>query len=270
MDGSPTALPATTSWGVPVVPSPEVRDELAGALHADETLLGEIYRRLEDGESPAEIQAARGADRPNFVWSYNRAIRAWRDGDLPTAPSVSQGVARSFRRLLRTAALSPEAESVARENLAILNLRAADQTARIVEDQEAREKTAEAEAQAVPGIYVYALPHYLNFPFDPDSGHTLFKVGRSDRSVIQRFRDQTRTTALPEDPVLLRVYEAAGEDALRMEREFHDFLEAADHTRSTARTGGTEWFLTSLRFLDKIAASLGLKANLVYDSEAVE
>lgn len=265
-----TDTTASPDWGVPVIPSPEVKEELVGILRDDDTLLGEIFRRLEAGESPAEIQAARGADRPNFVWSYNRAIRAWLEGDLPTAPSVSQSVARSFRRLLRTSNLSSEAERVARENLAILNLRAVDQVARVVEDQEARDKTVEAEAQAIPGIYVYALPHYLNFPYDPESGHTLLKVGRSDRSVIQRFRDQTRTTALPEDPVLLRVYEAAGDDALRMEREFHDFLEAADHTRSSARTGGTEWFLTSLRFLDKIAASLGLKTNLVYDPEAVE
>jgi hypothetical protein len=33
-------------------------------------------------------------------------------------------------------------------------------------------------------------------------------------------------------------------------------LEAADHGRSTARTGGTGWFLTSVRFLDEIAQTL--------------
>jgi hypothetical protein len=96
---------------------------------------------------------------------------------------------------------------------------------------------------------------------------TLLKVGRSDRSVIARFRDQVRTTALPEDPILLRVYVTTSEDAIHRERQFHQLLEAADHDRSTARTGGTEWFLTSLRFLDAVAATVGLDVHDVYDSE---
>ena len=64
--------------------------------------------------------------------------------------------------------------------------------------------------------------------------------------------------ALPEDPVLLRVYACAEDDSTRHEKRFHALLEAADHDRSKARTGGTEWFLTSLRFLDEIAATLDL------------
>jgi hypothetical protein len=135
----------------------------------------------------------------------------------------------------------------------VLEERAANLVARAEEDQEAKEATEVAEAEAVPGIYVYTLPHYWRYPYDEDSGRTLLKVGRSDRSVIQRFRDQTRTTALPEDPVLLRIYVTVGEEAVRWERQFHDLLTAADHDRSTARTGGTEWFLTSLKFLDALA-----------------
>ena len=86
--------------------------------------------------------------------------------------------------------------------------------------------------------------------------------------MIQRFRNQIRTTALPEDPVLLRIYESTGEDAMRQERQFHDLLEAADHSRSTARSGGTEWFLTNLRFLDAVAGAIGLKTHVVFDPEA--
>ena len=86
------------------------------------------------------------------------------EGDLPTAPTVSRGVARSFRPLLRSTTLSPKAERVGKENLPILELRAADQVARVVEDEEARHATAVAEAQAISGIYVYALPHYLRYP----------------------------------------------------------------------------------------------------------
>jgi hypothetical protein len=76
--------------------------------------------------------------------------------------------------------------------------------------------------------------------------------------VIRRFREQTRTTALPEDPVLLRIYVTEA-DTIEKERVFHRMLEAADHDRSQARTGGTEWFLTSVRFLDELAGILGME-----------
>ena len=97
------------------------------------------------------------------------------------------------------------------------------------------------------------------------------KVGRSDRDVIERFRSQTRTTALPEEPVLLRVYPVeSGEPSASIERRYHRLLEAADHDRSTARTGGTEWFLTSVRFLDEIADTLELPIREVIDAGLVE
>ncbi len=252
----------------PVVPSPQVRAELIEILKADGSLLGEVYRSVDEGKTAADIQEARGATYPNFVWHYERVIKTLLEGDVPTSPSVARSVSRRFRSMLRALVLSPETEQYLRTNLAVLESRATNEAARVVEDQEARQATDVAEAEAIPGIYIYALPHYLRYPYDEDSGRTLLKVGRSDRSVIQRFRDQTRTTALPEDPILLRIYVTTGEDAARHERQFHDLLEAADHDRSTARTGGTEWFLTSLRFLDRLAATFGLETRTVFDPEA--
>jgi hypothetical protein len=161
--------------------------------------------------------------------------------------------------------LSSNAEAVLRQNVAALEAGAESEAAREVEDKEARVVTSQAEAQAIPGVYVYALPHYLRYPYDPESGRTLLKIGRSDRSVIRRFRDQTRTTALPEDPVLLRIYPTLDADAMAREQQFHRLLEAADHDRSRARTGGTEWFLTSLRFLDTVAETVGLEIQHIYD-----
>ena len=94
----------------------------------------------------------------------------------------------------------------------------------------------------------------------------------SNRDVIRRFRDQIRTTALPEEPVLLRIYESSDpkNSLTEIEKIFHNLLEAADHDRSNARTGGTEWFLTSLKFLDKVAETLSLKitTNQDLDSES--
>ncbi|MEX0874587.1 MAG: hypothetical protein WD646_00270 [Actinomycetota bacterium] len=247
----------------PVLPSAEVRLELERVLEADTSLLGEVWRRLQAGETAEQIQAARGASMPNFVWTYRRMIDALLTGDLPSAPTVALGCARRFRSLLRSTAFSPQTEEMLRTNLAILEVSAANEVARSLEDKEAKEATQRAEAQAIPGIYVYSLPHYLRHPYDEQANRTLFKVGHSNRSAIQRFRQQTRTTALPEDPVLLRIYPTTDDDAVAKESLFHGLLEAADHDRSTARTGGTEWFLTSLRFLDQIAASVGLEARRV-------
>jgi hypothetical protein len=154
---------------------------------------------------------------------------------------------------------------VIRQNVAVVESRAESEAAREVEDKEALIVTSQAEAQAIPGVYVYALPHYLRYPYDAESGRTLLKVGRSDRSVIRRFHNQTRTTALPEDPVLLRIYPTLDADSLAREQQFHNLLEAADHDRSRARTGGTEWFLTSLRFLDTVAETVGLEKREIYD-----
>jgi hypothetical protein len=65
----------------------------------------------------------------------------------------------------------------------------------------------------------------------------------------------------------LRIYPTTGADAIARETQFHELLEAADHDRSRARTGGTEWFLTSLRFLDVVAKTIGLEIRRVYDPD---
>ena len=258
----PAAVPAAQTG-----PSPEVRTEIEQFLEADQSALGDIYRRLKAGETAEQIQEARGTQRRTFVWSYQRIIRALLEGSLPTAPTVAVQVARRFRSILSEGVLSERAQEYLRKSLVVLEQRAASEVAREVEDKVALEVTAEAEDEAMPGIYVYALPHYLRFPYDEESNRTLLKVGRSDRNVIRRFREQVRTTALPEDPILLRIYVTPTEDAGRREHQFHDLLEAADHARSRARTGGTEWFLTSLRFLDAVADTIGLEVRHVYDPE---
>ena len=116
---------------------------------------------------------------------------------------------------------------------------------------------------------MYALPHYLRYPFEPDSGRTLMKVGRSDSDVIQRFKNQTRTTALPEEPILVRIYrtDLSGGGNGQVESDFHRLLEAADHTRSVARTAGREWFVTSTRFLDEVARVMRLPVVVVNETE---
>jgi hypothetical protein len=43
------------------------------------------------------------------------------------------------------------------------------------------------------------------------------------------------------------------------ESRFHSLLSAADHRRNTAKIAGTEWFLTSLKFLDALAKDFQMK-----------
>jgi hypothetical protein len=250
--------------------SDPVRDEIVAALLSEETSLSDIWRRTQEGDTPEQLKEAYGTQRTTFVWNYMRTAKAIVDGDLPTAPTVALAASRTLRRFLKDHDLSPESTAVLRDRLEVLESRAVDPHARKVEDEQARTATAQAEERAEPGIYVYTLPHYIRHPYDEESGRTLLKVGRTDRDMIRRFREQIRTTALPEDPVLLRVYPCQQGESVVLEAKFHGLLEAASHDRSTARTGGTEWFLTSTRFLDKVAETLGLKVRDVSDlGEAV-
>lgn len=136
------------------------------------------------------------------------------------------------------------------------------------ETELAKDQTYQAESRDEPGIYVYALPHYLRYPFEPGTGRTLLKVGHSHSDVIRRFNSQTRTTALPEEPVLLRIYRISGTSTVTTESDFHRLLESADHSRNVARSAGREWFVTSTRFLDEIARVM--RPPVVVVNEAVD
>ena len=275
MDDEPMAVDTRASLGSegldvgPVRPTDDVRAELVALLEADESRLGQVYRGLQRGLDAAAIAEELGVGTSNFVWNNERFAKTLLDGNLPTAPTVALGAARKFRSILRSSHLSAAARSYLETNLQELERRANDETARVVEVQRAKEQTQVAEARNEIGIYVYALPHYLRYPFEPDSGRTLMKVGRSDSDIIVRFRNQTRTTALPEEPILLRIYRTDGA-AAPVESDFHRLLEAADHSRSVARSAGREWFVTSTRFLDEVARVLKLSVEVVNDDTGID
>lgn len=257
---------AVDSVDEPLRPSAEVRAELLRWLEQDESRVGQVHRLQARDLSAEEIAAELEVATPNFVWNAGRIARAIAEGDLPTAPSVATGAASKFRSMLRDRTLTAETRRYLEHNLSLLQRRAGDQVARTEEVERAREQTDVAESRNEVGVYVYVLPHYLRYPYDPDSGRTLMKVGRSDSDVIQRFRNQTRTTALPEEPILLRVYRVPPPMTTgSAESTFHRLLEAADHSRSVARTAGREWFVTSTRFLDELARVMGLDTFVVTD-----
>lgn len=262
MDHQPDEMGSASSG---YQPDPKVRLEFEQYLDADRTALGDVWRQLAEGHTAEQIAESRDAATTGFVWSYKRIMKCLLEGDLPSAPTVALGSARALRRIRSTGNFSDEANATLDASIAALELRSDNPAARDAEERAALRSTGNAEASGQPGIYVYALPHYLRYPYDPESGHTLLKVGRSDRDVIARLRSQTRTTAIPEEPILLRIYTSESRELTNIERSIHRLLVAADHDRSAARTGGTEWFLTSLRFLDAVADEMALGVLAVND-----
>lgn len=259
-DPSLTSGP-TSSNETPASP----RDEIAAFLAADETRLGDVYRGIVAGQDAEQIARDLEVQTSNFVWNYSRIIEALLDRNLPTAPVVARQVASRYRSMLKSAGWSNETRHRLEADLSLVEAVAADVDARAAEVAEAQQHTKAVESSGESGIYVYALPHYLRYPYDPDSGRTLMKVGRSDRDVMQRMRDQARTTALPEEPVLLRVYPPGEVDIVATESKFHKTLRAFDHGRAAQRMAGREWFLTTTSALDAIADLLGLNIRVVSD-----
>jgi T5orf172 domain len=249
--------------------------EIRDALQIDETRMGDVYRGLAAGKSPTTIASELGTQTPNFVNKYKRFARAIETGDLPSAPTMIRECGTAARGFLNRHydRFSPETIRILEERIAALNNIRIDPVAEENEDLRIRHRTQRAERQAIPGIYVYTLPHYRKHPVEPATDEslahrTLMKVGMSDSDVIRRFRNQERNTSLPEDPELLRIYTGETE-MLPLEQRIHRLLRAADHRQNSGRASGTEWFLTSLKFLDAIAEDLGLKTFLSID-DAIE
>ena len=174
-----------------------MRAAIEEAVLKDEGALGQVYRRSKAGESSESIRLARGAEGTRYITFLLDAARTIIEGTpMPTAPTRARRIAQAIRRMLKDNDLAPRTRSELEHRLAILEIRASDRHAKAVEDKEAIQASVLAEEHAVPGIYVYSLPHYLRHPYDEASGRTLMKVGRTDRSAIKRFRDQTRLSDL--------------------------------------------------------------------------
>lgn len=220
---------------------------VSAILSQDDTLLGRVYRYDLEGLTPAEIAIEEGNSGPGFVSNHRAQIRALRDGDIPSSPSIALQTARRVRKWLKSPRLEPRLRADLESLESLLMSRAEDATAQYVEEASAVEATEQAEASSAPGTYVYTLPHYLRYPYEPESGKTMLKVGHSSRDAHYRATSQGRLTALPEDPILLRIY-PTDDNSGGAEREFHAWLTDADHGRSLSLRGG--WRM--VRHLDQV------------------
>lgn len=242
------------------------RREVESLLSDDETLLGRYWQYVQEGISKEEMAEREGVPTTGWTSNYDFLVRNLRDGRIAKSPSGARQSASRIRSWLKQKELSEQLRRDLEEQEQILQAIAEDREAQEAEDSEAVEKTKEAVGAGTPGIYVYTLPHYLKHRYDPDTGRTLLKVGHSGVDAFYRAGSQGRLTALPEDPILLRIYPC--ESTRNVESQFHAWLRDADHAGSRARRGGSEWYVTSTKFLDRVAKSLGLEIRAVNEDEA--
>lgn len=226
--------------------------EVEALLEVDDTRVGETFRWAREG-----LTIQQQSERAGVSGKYNYAtiIKSLTDGFVPEGPTLALASARKLRAWLKDKDLSTDLRRDLELTESQLMLKAESIDAQGAEEKRASDITKKVVAKQVPGIYVYTLPHYWRYKVDPERDMTYLKVGRSEADVFLRVGHQT-TTAVPEDPWLLRVYPTT--DSAEMERKFHTMLAAADHSRSASKRGGREWFLTSLRILDWYAADQGL------------
>lgn len=246
------------------VRSKEVQD----LLEEDDTALGNVWRYTQEGLTPKEMAERDGLSTLGWVSNYKSLIAVLLQGHIPDSPSLALAGARRIRSWLKAKNLSNELREALTEQESLLMSRAEDREAQVEEVSTAVRASKEAEATGTPGIYVYTLPHYLRYPIDLKTGRTLLKVGHSSTDAYYRAGSQGRLTALPEDPILLRIYPVT--DSAQAEKSFHQWLKDADHIGTRTIRGGSEWFVTSTKFLDHIAVSKGLEIIVVNELEISE
>jgi hypothetical protein len=242
------------------------RSEVEAILASDDTLLGRVYRYDLAGRTPLEMAEEEGNAGPGFVYGYRTALRALLDEEIPTSTTLALAAARRVRRWLKSVDMSAELRADLQRLEQRLMSKADNVEAQLDEAEDAVKASEAAEAKGTPGIYVYTLPHYVRYPVDPETGKTFLKVGHSAKDVYYRAGAQGRLTALPEEPILLRIY--AVNESAAAEKTFHAWLRDADHMAARTKRAGAEWFLTSTKFLDRIAQSLGLQVEVVNEFEA--
>ena len=258
---APLALSTPTYLGAHV--DPDLRLKLHALLAGRDDQLGEVYRAMTHHPTPVssiELQKLTSCRNSSIVANRRVVVHAVFNGTVPPGPTVALQAASSVRTLLK----ATTDDDVVRHLSAIehgLAQQASSEAA--VSTETVQLKTASAslvqEMKDAAGVYVFTYPHYWRHPYVADTERRLLKVGRTGTKSWNRVLSQARLTAMPEDPILLRVYESS--DPVASETTFHALLDAAEHQRSAGVTVGAEWFVTTLDFCDTIGDALGLHVH---------
>lgn len=243
-------------------PTTEVRQALETALRANERQLGKVF--VIDPElkmKAAEVAERGGAANSGAVRNIRCAIRAIILGEVPNSPTVSRQCVGAINGLFReNPNLLPEAKFYLLGIRQELEDRASSETYREAEavDRRAASDDLVRTVERRGGVYVYSLPHYLNFPCKTDPDRYWYKVGFTTGDFESRVISSHRKTGLPEDPVVRRTYFSALLQPRDMEARIHKLL-IASGLQTDAETGGEEWFATTEEQLDAYAGALGFE-----------
>ena len=244
---------------------PGVEKNLRSALGSNSGSLGRTYLLLDEGISSNLDLVNAGAAANSGAASNARAIiTTILSGTCPSSPSIAAQAGRAIGGMLRTyTEFSPETKEYLLSLRAILDEHAGNIEAVEKEDSEigAASELLERTIESLDGVYVYTFPTYFRTVQKSDPERYLYKIGKTDHSSDGRIKEQQRSTNMPEDPWILRVYRSSELAPVEIERQFHSMLVAAGHGRAPGKRAGREWFFTNLDFLDGIAAMLNLEVH---------
>lgn len=184
---------------------------------------------------------------------------------IPSSSNIATYAYRAINRLEKIGGtLSPELTAYLSGLVIDLKAKSLDENAIKESLQEAEKESRSLEkllARISNAIYVYSYPTYLRAGTAEDPDLYWFKIGFTDSEVGNRILSQARQTAMPEDPVIVRVYHKPGTLAQELETKFHKTLDAFKQNRSAHKNqrAGKEWFATDLEKLDAIAELLDLE-----------
>ena len=260
-------------------PEKTYREEIEAALENDQTRIGDVFRSQQSDENKsAQSIADELGTTVGPVHSWRRSLETLfeckRIVGGTTEATQKASMLRAFANSKRHASILSEATRRALHDLAEEHDRFASDLDVITREGEVNEHALDSDDRLnVPGIYVYTYPHYNKSPVKPSQedytdDRTYLKIGVTEAAegVSKRIKQQIGEvrTALPESPLILRIYNADGVDLKETEKKIQRHLDAADHSQINRQRGsgvGMEWYLTHLKFLDSVADLLGLEVK---------
>ena len=262
-------------------------NEVRKALDEDTSRLGDIWRLTNENKSltTAQIRKELKPDgkHTNYVYNYQKFIQAITEGKEPSQGLATQcgSALRGFLRRHKDA-FSEETIQTLEERAKECDRRATDPQALEEENARVEKETAQALESDVPGIYVYTYPHYHRNPVmqatEDTESRTYLKIGMSEDDVFERVKTQTTGTAMPEQAMILQVWETKNKgDIQESEKKIQEHLRKVGHHWRTFEQGenykklsGREWFLTNEQSIEATANLLGLKLRWLSEESTIQ
>lgn len=246
--------------------SDEALEELKRLCRQDDKALGKVFHLIEAGVTSNKDLVSSGAGANSGAVGINKQILdAILRRRIPSSSNIATYAYRAINRLEKLGGpLSPELTTYLSGLVIDLKAKSLDENAIKESLQEAEKESRSLEKlleRISNAIYVYSYPTYLRAGTAEDPDLYWFKIGFTDSEVGNRILSQARQTAMPEDPVIVRVYHKPGTSAQELETKFHKTLDAFKQHRSAHKNqrAGKEWFATDLEKLDAIAELLDLE-----------